>query len=135
MTQFATKRRYLTRLEPFLHQHGYRKPTWSQALRDSFFYEYYLTKGNHSFALNFEDWSLNDRFVQFLRIWIDVPHPERFLIYTANLQSVADSLLFESYWSSQKLDDWLGLGLKVVCETQQKVLHSGSFFCFLLCFA
>ncbi len=117
MTQFATKRQYLTRLEPFLLQFGYRKPTWSQALQDGSFYDYYLTRGNLSSKLTLEDWSLNDRFVQFLKIWIDVPHPERFLIYTANLQNVADSLLFESYWSSQKLDDWLNLGIKVVCET------------------
>ena len=110
-------RRSLNRLEPVLKQFGYQKPTFSQALLDRGYYDYYLTKGNRSFQLGIEDWSVQDRHVPFLRLWIGVPHPERFMIYTANLQNVADSLLFETYWPRERLDDLLYLGLNVVCET------------------
>ena len=110
-------RRALNRLEPVLKQFGYQKPTFSQALQDRGYYDYYLTKGYHSFQLNITDWRVHDVLSPFLCLWIGVPHPERFMIYTANLQNVADSLLFETYWPRERLDDLLYLGLNVVCET------------------
>jgi len=111
------QRRALNRLEPTLKQFGYQKPTFSQALLDRGYYDYYLTKGCHSFQLGIENWSVQDRYVPFLRLWIGVAHPERFMIYTANLQEIANSLLFETYWPRETLDDLLYLGLNVVCET------------------
>lgn len=59
------QRRALNRLEPTLKQFGYQKPTFSQALLDRGYYDYYLTKGSHSFQLGIENWSVQDRYVPF----------------------------------------------------------------------
>lgn len=90
----------LNRLQPILRQFGYQQPAFFQALEDRFYYIYFLTKGNHTFKLFMEYWRVQERLTPFLGLWIiDVPHQERFMIYTSDLQGFADSLLYDTYCS------------------------------------
>jgi len=103
------------RLEPFLNRFGYQKAKWYQPLLEHDLYDYRLIKPDRSFKLRVADeWSVQDRRPLFMIFWIGVPCYEKFMIYTANLEEVAQSILFDSHWPMKNLDDWTSLGLKVV---------------------
>jgi len=118
MTEFA-KSQYQKRLEPFLNRFGYQKAKWYRPLLEHDMYDYLLIKPNRSFKVRIgSDWSVQDRRPLFLIFWIDVPCSEKFMIHTDSLQEVAQSILFDSYWPRQNLDDWTSLGLQVVSHPQ-----------------
>ncbi len=109
------KKNLYQRLKPFLNRFGYQKAKWYQPLLEHDMYDYLLIKPNRSFKVRIaSEWSVQNQRPLFLIFWIGVPCSEKFMIYTANLQEVAQSILFDSHWPRQNLDDWASLGLRVV---------------------
>ncbi|PWH15136.1 MAG: hypothetical protein DDG59_11800 [Anaerolineae bacterium] len=105
-------------LESFLLQQGFKKASLFQYLTEQVFY--ILTKKEYSVAIGMRDLPFSDpsnpsqTLLTFLTIDIQMPLRGRFLIRTANLEEVENSLLYEPDWNPTPLPMLAPLGLRVL---------------------